>query len=106
MASPVLSIKKHFAKLKDPRINRRRRHTLMDIIVIAICGVICGCKSWDEIAIYGRSKADWLHTFLELPNPPLPPAGEKKKTPPTKSLEKNSRNWPFACQVGVCLLQP
>ena len=64
---PTLSITHHFANLTDPRLHRRRRHQLLDIIAIAICGVICGCKSWGEIAVYGRKKADWLQTFLELP---------------------------------------
>lgn len=64
---PTLSITHHFANLADPRLHRRRRHQLLDIIAIAICGVICGCKSWGEIAVYGRKKADWLHTFLDLP---------------------------------------
>lgn len=64
---PALSITHHFANLADPRLRRRRRHQLLDIIAIAICGVICGCKSWGEIAVYGRKKADWLQTFLELP---------------------------------------
>ena len=63
---PTLSITHHFANLTDPRLHRRRRHQLLDIIAIAICGVICGCKSWGEIAVYGRKKADWLQTFLEL----------------------------------------
>ena len=64
---PTLSIVHHFANLTDPRLRRCRRHQLLDIIAIAICGVICGCKSWGEIAVYGRKKADWLQTFLELP---------------------------------------
>jgi len=67
-SSPSLSIVHHFAPLTDPRVRRRRRHQLLDIIGIAICGVICGCKSWGEIALYGRQKAEWLRTFLELPN--------------------------------------
>jgi predicted transposase YbfD/YdcC len=65
---PALSIVHYFTNLTDPRLRRRRRHNFLDIIVIAICGTICGCKSWNEIAIYGRKKKDWLQTFLELPN--------------------------------------
>ena len=64
---PALSLVHHFASLTDPRLRRRRRHQLLDIIAIAICAVICGCKSWREVAVYGRKKADWLRTFLELP---------------------------------------
>jgi len=66
--SPSVSIVHHFAHLTDPRHQRCRRHQLFDIIGIVICGVICGCKTWEEIAIYGRKKAEWLSTFLELPN--------------------------------------
>jgi predicted transposase YbfD/YdcC len=66
--SSSLSLVHHFAKLTDPRLRRRRRHQLLDIIALTICGVICGCKSWGEIAVYGRKKSDWLQTFLELPN--------------------------------------
>jgi predicted transposase YbfD/YdcC len=65
---PAVSIVHYFTNLPDPRLRRRRRHVFLDIIVIAICGTICGCKSWNEITIYGRKKKDWLQTFLELPN--------------------------------------
>ena len=65
---PTVSLVHYFTNLTDPRLRRRRRHIFLDIIVIAICGTICGCKSWNEIAIYGRKKKDWLQTFLELPN--------------------------------------
>jgi predicted transposase YbfD/YdcC len=65
--STSLSLVHHFAHLTDPRLPRRRRHTLLDIIGLVICGVICGCKTWGDIALYGRTKDGWLHTFLELP---------------------------------------
>src|SRR3954452_20992550 len=68
MASSHVSIKQHFARLKDPRINRRKRHLLIDIIVIAVCAVICGCDSWPRIALFARKRRQWLQTFLELPN--------------------------------------
>jgi predicted transposase YbfD/YdcC len=57
-----------FAQLKDPRVNRTRRHSLPDILAIAICGVICGADGWVQIARFGRCKQEWFQTFLELPN--------------------------------------
>jgi predicted transposase YbfD/YdcC len=62
------SIAKHFGKMRDPRIDRTKRHKLLDILIIAICGVICGADSWVDIEIYGKSKLEWLKTFLKLPN--------------------------------------
>lgn len=31
-----------FSELKDPRVNRTKKHSLLDILTIAICAVICG----------------------------------------------------------------
>jgi predicted transposase YbfD/YdcC len=64
----VGSIAKHFGKVNDPRIERTKRHKLLDIFLIAICGVICGADSWVDIEMFGKSKLNWLKTFLELPN--------------------------------------
>ncbi len=58
----------YFTNLEDPRIARKRLHNLGDIIFIAICAVICGADSWNDIEEYGESKKEWLKTFLELPN--------------------------------------
>jgi predicted transposase YbfD/YdcC len=62
------SITRHFGKMRDPRIDRTKRHKLLDILIIAICGVICGADSWVDIEMYGKSKLEWLKTFLKLPN--------------------------------------
>ena len=62
------SIVKHFGKVKDPRINRTKLHELLDIIIIAICGVICGADNWVDIELFGKAKIAWLKTFLKLPN--------------------------------------
>jgi predicted transposase YbfD/YdcC len=67
MTFSQLAVKKHFGKLKDPRVKRRRKHLLLDIIVIALCGVISGCNDWQQIATFGRSRHDWLKRFLRLP---------------------------------------
>lgn len=58
----------HFADLSDPRIERTKRHKLIDIVAITLCGVICGAESWVDIAAYGEAKQGWLRQFLELPN--------------------------------------
>ena len=65
---PKITIADHFADLEDPRIERTRRHQLIDIITISICAVICGADTWVDIESYGRSKYEWLNKFLELPN--------------------------------------
>jgi len=58
----------HFASLPDPRIERTKRHKLIDLIAIALCGVICGANDWVAIEAYGHAKESWLRQFLELPN--------------------------------------
>jgi predicted transposase YbfD/YdcC len=66
--SPTLAITHYFRDLPDPRCERLCQHELLDIIVIAICAVICGQHAWTEIAFYGQDHYDWLKTFLRLRN--------------------------------------
>jgi predicted transposase YbfD/YdcC len=61
------SIPKHFSQITDPRRDNKR-HKLVDIITIAICGVICNANSFEHIAEFGKAKYDWLKKFLELPH--------------------------------------
>jgi predicted transposase YbfD/YdcC len=58
----------YFAAISDPRVERTRLHELVDILVIAICAVICGADSWVEMETYGRAKEQWLRQFLALPH--------------------------------------
>jgi predicted transposase YbfD/YdcC len=58
----------HFGAVVDPRCRGKVEHRLTDILVIAVCAVIACAESWNDIALYGRSKLAWLRTFLELPN--------------------------------------
>ena len=63
------SILTYFRDLPDPRRQtRNKKHQLIDLLVIALCGTIAGCHSAVEIAASGRSKREWLKTFLQLPN--------------------------------------
>ena len=57
-----------FLKLEDPRDNSAKRHNLIDVIVIAICAVVCGADSWVDVEMFGKSKKSWLSRILELPN--------------------------------------
>lgn len=68
MSSPVGSIPEHFAGVQDPRVDRTKEHPLINIIVIAICGVICGADSWTAVEEFGKSKQAWLAGFLDLKN--------------------------------------
>ncbi len=63
-----VSLLKHFKELKDPRIERTKKHQLTDIISLSICAVIAGADGWEEIEDFGRDKFEWLKTFLALPN--------------------------------------
>lgn len=57
-----------FQNVPDFRINRCKRHNLLDILVIALCAVVCGADDFEEIEAYGKQKEAFLGTFLELPN--------------------------------------
>lgn len=54
--------------IPDPRVQRGRRHKLVDILVIALCGFLAGCEGWVDVELFGLSRQKWLHKFLELPN--------------------------------------
>ena len=57
-----------FATITDPRVERTKAHSLIDIISIAICAVICGADSWVAIETFGTTKRTWLERYLALPN--------------------------------------
>jgi predicted transposase YbfD/YdcC len=57
-----------FAAVEDPRIERTKLHRLVDILMIAVCGVICGADGWVEIEEFGKAKEAWFRTFLAFPN--------------------------------------
>jgi DDE_Tnp_1-associated len=81
---PKHSIIEHFDNIEDIRIERGKKHKLIDIITIsswcakpsgnkgvrasAICAVVCGADGWIDIEMYGIARKKWLDKFLELPN--------------------------------------
>ena len=52
--------------IEDPRCGWKVEHRLIDVLVIAVCAVLGEAESFEDIALYGRCKRDWLQRFLEL----------------------------------------
>ena len=62
------SLVAHFQGLPDPRLDRTKDHKLIDLLVIAICTLLCGGEGFNDMEEFGEAKHDWFKTFLELPN--------------------------------------
>lgn len=63
---PQLSLITHFENLPDPRVNRTKHHALIDLLVIAVCTLLCGGESFNDMEDFGLAKRDWFKTFLSL----------------------------------------
>ena len=57
----------HFAALEDPRVERTRVHPLLGIVAIAVCAVIAGAESWNDMEEFGQATEDFFADFLDLP---------------------------------------
>jgi len=58
----------YFSEIDDPRLDRQKRHALMDILFISISAVVCGAKSFVDMADFGRAKAEWFKERIPLEN--------------------------------------
>jgi len=58
----------YFCSMEDHRINRKKRHPLVNIVAISIPAVICGAETWEDIVEFGELKQDFLSKFLDLKN--------------------------------------
>ncbi len=65
---PKLSLIEHFQSIHDPRINRTKEHALIDVLVIAVCTLLCGGETFNDMEDFGKAKEDWFRTFLRLAN--------------------------------------
>ena len=54
---------KHFAHISDPRIERCKKHNLLDILLLAISAVMSGSEGWEDIEQFGHIKLDWLRKY-------------------------------------------
>jgi len=68
-ATARLDILHHFAAVADPRDGRFITHLLRDILTIALCALLSGAKSFEDLAAFGRAKETWLRSLgLTLPH--------------------------------------
>ena len=64
----VGTIGSYFESLSDPRHRRNRKHLLVDIMVIAVAAIVCGCDGPTAIHRWAKARRDWLAQYLQLPN--------------------------------------
>ena len=64
----VEAIGSYFESLSDPRHTRNRKHLLVDVVVIAVCGMVCGCDGPTAIHRWASNRLEWLQRFLTLSN--------------------------------------
>lgn len=63
---PQPSFVTHFTDLPDPRVERNRRHSLLEILILAFCAVLCGAEGWEDIERFSLSKESWFREHLGL----------------------------------------
>jgi predicted transposase YbfD/YdcC len=65
---PKTSLIEHLSIITDPRINRTKDHELIDILVLAICALLCRAETFNDMEDFGKAKEEWFKSFLSLPN--------------------------------------
>jgi len=63
-----VSLIAHFQHLADPRVDRTKDHDLIDVLVIAVCCLLCAGESFNDMEDFGWAKEEWFRTFLRLRN--------------------------------------
>jgi predicted transposase YbfD/YdcC len=66
--SSALRIAEYFTPLQDPRVKGRTDHPLLTVVTMALVGVICGAKGWDDLEEIGHDRREWFARFLKMPN--------------------------------------
>lgn len=65
---PHLSLVEYFKSISDPRVDRTKDHDLIDILVIAMCALLCAAESFNDMEDFGKAKENWFRSFLKLRN--------------------------------------
>lgn len=89
------SIIKNFVNLEDPRVKGRCKYPLIEIIVIVLCGLICGAKYWSQMEEFARQKEKWLKKFITLEHgiPSFKTISRVMSIVPAEAFEACFRQW-------------
>jgi predicted transposase YbfD/YdcC len=97
-----VALQEAFGDIEDHRHGPARRHDLQEMIVMAICAVLCGADSWVDVADWCEDEESWLRTFLKLPHgtPSHDTFGKVFRVLDATVFERCFRQW-IASVVGV-----
>ena len=63
---PAVVVSKHFEKVADPRANRGKNHSLIEMIFLALTATICGAQGWADVERFAKSKLKWFRRHVRL----------------------------------------
>jgi predicted transposase YbfD/YdcC len=66
VTGPAAVVYEHFESLTDPRVNRGKNHSLIEMIFVALTATICGAQGWADVARFAKSKRKWFRQFIAL----------------------------------------
>ncbi len=94
-SSGAKSLSYHLSSITDPRLDRRKKHSLHDVLMISIMAMLCGAETFVDFEDFGKAKEDWLSTFLELPEgiPSHDTFGRVFAMIDPKAFSESFRNW-------------
>jgi predicted transposase YbfD/YdcC len=67
-SNAIASFHHHFQDLQDPRVERTRKHPLINIVFIAVCGILSGANSIAGIHEFAVDRRSWFARYLDLSN--------------------------------------
>ena len=92
----------HFSVLPDPRMERTKKHKLLEILFIALCTMLCGGETFTDMQAFGEAKEEWLRTRLEWP-PGIVHASRRADRPSGRPRGGGARKRPTSGRGGYFL---
>jgi predicted transposase YbfD/YdcC len=64
----IAKLQKHLRQVPDFRMNRKKLYPLEEILLLTVCGCLCGLEEWEEIVDFGTQRLDWLRQYAAFAN--------------------------------------